>query len=189
MTTLDIILLVPLAYFAYKGFVKGFIITFAMLAGLLLGLYAAIHFSEYSTTLLQEKLGFHSGNIRLISYLFTFVVVLVLVYLLGHFLTGVVKTTTSLPTTFSLSNAYPNQFNPTTNIQFSVAKSENVKLVVFNILGLKIKTLVNGEMKAGSYTATWNGKDEYGSSVASGINFYRLESQSFNSTKNMILMK
>ena len=93
MNTLDIILLVPLAYFAYKGFVKGFIITFAMLAGLLLGLYAAIHFSEYSTTLLQEKLGFHSGNIRLISYLFTFVVVLVLVYLLGHFLTGVVKTT------------------------------------------------------------------------------------------------
>jgi hypothetical protein len=103
--------------------------------------------------------------------------------------TGVVKTPSGLPTTFSLSNAYPNPFNPTTNIQFSVAKSENVKLVIFNILGQKIMTLVNGEMKPGKYTATWNGKDEFGSSVASGIYFYRLESQSFNSTKKMILMK
>jgi hypothetical protein len=94
-----------------------------------------------------------------------------------------------VPTTFALSNAYPNPFNPTTNIQFNIAKSENIKLVVFNILGQQVKTLVNGEMKAGSYTATWNGKDEFGKSVASGIYFYRLESQSFNSTKKMILMK
>jgi hypothetical protein len=94
-----------------------------------------------------------------------------------------------VPTTFSLSNAYPNPFNPTTNIQFNIAKSENIKLVVFNILGQQVKTLVNGEMKAGSYTATWNGKDEFGNSVASGIYFYRLESQSFNTTKKMILMK
>ena len=93
MNTLDIILLVPLVYFAYNGFAKGFIITLAMLAGLLLGLYAAIHFSEYSTTLLQDHLNFHSGNIRMISYIFTFIIVLVLVYLLGQFLTGVVKTT------------------------------------------------------------------------------------------------
>ncbi|MDP4268230.1 MAG: T9SS type A sorting domain-containing protein [Bacteroidota bacterium] len=94
-----------------------------------------------------------------------------------------------VPTTFSLSNAYPNPFNPTTNIQFNIAKSENVKLVVFNILGQQVKTLMNGELKAGSYTATWNGKDEFGNSVASGIYFYRLESQSFNATKKMILMK
>jgi hypothetical protein len=103
--------------------------------------------------------------------------------------TAVAKTSAKVPTAFSLSNAYPNPFNPTTNIAFTVAKSENVRLVVFNILGQQIKTLVNGVMKAGSYTATWNGKDEFGSSVASGIYFYRLESQSFNSTKKMILMK
>jgi membrane protein required for colicin V production len=93
MNTLDIIILIPLAYFAYKGFAKGFIITLAMLAGLLLGLYAAINFSEYSVTLLKDQLHMESANIRMIAYLFTFVVVLVLVYLLGHFLTGVVKTT------------------------------------------------------------------------------------------------
>jgi membrane protein required for colicin V production len=93
MNTLDIIILIPLAYFAFKGFTKGFIITLAMLAGILIGLYAAIHFSEYSTKLLQDNLNFHSSNIRMISYLITFIVVLVLVYLLGKFLTGVVKTT------------------------------------------------------------------------------------------------
>jgi hypothetical protein len=103
--------------------------------------------------------------------------------------TGVVKTPAQVPTAFSLSNAFPNPFNPTTNIQFSIAKSENVKLVVFNILGQQIRTLVNGEMKPGKYTATWNGKDEFGTNVASGIYFYRFESQSFNSTKKMILMK
>jgi hypothetical protein len=94
-----------------------------------------------------------------------------------------------IPNTFSLSNAYPNPFNPTTNIKFSIAKSENINLVVFNVLGQKVKTLVNGAMKAGSYTATWDGRDDFGSHVASGIYFYRLESQSFNVTKKMILMK
>ncbi|MDR3625291.1 MAG: T9SS type A sorting domain-containing protein [Ignavibacteriaceae bacterium] len=103
--------------------------------------------------------------------------------------TGVTKTTVTVPGTFSLSNAYPNPFNPTTNIKFAVAKSENITLVVFNLLGQKVKTLVNGMMKVGDYTATWDGKDEFGKSVASGIYFYRFESQSFTSTKKMILMK
>lgn len=92
MNTLDIILLIPLAYFAYKGFAKGFIITLAMLAGILLGFYVAIHFSDYAVTLLQDQLNFRSSNIRLIAYVFTFIVALVLVYLLGQFLTGAVKT-------------------------------------------------------------------------------------------------
>lgn len=93
MNTLDYFILIPLVYFAYRGFIKGFIITLAMFAGWLLGLYAAIHFSEYSVTLLKDQLQMQSDNIRLIAYIFTFIIVLVLVYLLGHFLTGVVKTT------------------------------------------------------------------------------------------------
>jgi hypothetical protein len=94
-----------------------------------------------------------------------------------------------IPTTFSLSNAYPNPFNPSTNIQFGIAKSENVKLVVYNILGQKITTLVNSQMKAGNYTVTWNGKNDFGAQVVSGVYFYRLESQSFSVTKKMILLK
>lgn len=93
MNTLDFILLIPLAYFAYKGFTKGFIITLAMLVGILAGLYAAIHFSEYAIGFLTDRLNTSTGNIRMISYLVTFVIALVLVFLLGQFLTGVVKTT------------------------------------------------------------------------------------------------
>jgi hypothetical protein len=106
------------------------------------------------------------------------------------FLTGIKENKVDqIPQSFSLSNAYPNPFNPTTNIQFSIAKSENVKLVIYNILGQKVMTLVNGELKAGSYTATWNGRNEFGEQVSSGIYLYRIESQSFNDTKKMILMK
>jgi hypothetical protein len=103
--------------------------------------------------------------------------------------TGIAKNSVITPKTFSLANAYPNPFNPTTNIKFSVSKSENVTLVVFNILGQQVRTLVNGLMKAGDYSATWDGKDEFGKSVPSGIYLYRLESQSFSSTKKMMLMK
>lgn len=93
MNTLDFILLIPLAYFGYKGFSKGFIITLAMLIGIVVGFYAAIHFSEYAADLLRNQFNVQSSNIKPISYLFTFVVVLVLTFLLGQFLTSVVKTT------------------------------------------------------------------------------------------------
>lgn len=93
MNILDLVLLVPLAYFAWKGFSKGFIITLAMLAGILIGFYAAIHFSEFVADLLRKQFDMKSSNIKPISYLFTFTIVLVLTFLLGQFLTSVVKTT------------------------------------------------------------------------------------------------
>jgi len=92
MSTIDIILTVFLLYFAYKGFTNGLIISLATLAGLVLGFYAASHFSEYTADWLQKDLGLQSSNIRLIAYVVTFVIVIVLIVLLGKFLTGVVKT-------------------------------------------------------------------------------------------------
>jgi membrane protein required for colicin V production len=92
MSTLDIILAVFLLYFAFKGFTNGFIISIATLAGLILGFYGASHFSEFTADWLQQDMGLKSGNIRLIAYVVTFVIVIVLVFLLGKFLTGVVKT-------------------------------------------------------------------------------------------------
>jgi len=92
MSTIDIILAVFLLYFAIKGFSSGFLISIATLAGLVLGFYAASHFSEFTATWLQQDMGLKSGNIRLIAYIVTFVVVIVLIFLLGKFLTGVVKT-------------------------------------------------------------------------------------------------
>lgn len=92
MSTLDIILALFLFYFAYKGFSNGFIISIATLAGLILGFYAASHFSEFTANWLQHDMGLKSSNIKLIAYIVTFVIVVVLIFLLGRFLTGVVKT-------------------------------------------------------------------------------------------------
>lgn len=102
---------------------------------------------------------------------------------------GVKQTKNTIPDKFSLSNAYPNPFNPTTNFNFSISKSGMVRIAVYNILGQKIKTLVNTEMSAGNYRATWNGTDDFGNHVSSGIYFYRLVTQGFSLTKKMILMK
>ncbi len=92
MSTLDIILGLFLLYFAFKGFTNGFIISIATLAGLVIGFYAASHFSEFTANWLQHDMGLKSSNIKLIAYIVTFVIVVILIYLLGRFLTGVVKT-------------------------------------------------------------------------------------------------
>ena len=92
MSTLDIILTIFLLYFAIRGFSQGFIISIATLAGLILGFWAASHFSEFTANWLQHDMGLKSGNIKLIAYILTFVIVVVLIFLLGRFLTGVVKT-------------------------------------------------------------------------------------------------
>jgi len=90
---------------------------------------------------------------------------------------------------FSLSENYPNPFNPETDISFSLPERTQVSLIIYNILGEKVKTLVNEVMEPGAHTAHWNGKDESGSSVASGIYFYRLKAKSFDQTMKMVLMK
>lgn len=92
MSTLDIILVIFLLYFAIRGFSQGFIISIATLAGLILGFWAASHFSEFTANWLQHDMGLKSGNIKLIAYIVTFVIVVVLIFLLGRFMTGVVKT-------------------------------------------------------------------------------------------------
>jgi hypothetical protein len=104
-------------------------------------------------------------------------------------ITDVKEVSKLVPDQFELSEAYPNPFNPTTNINFSVAKSGVVKLAVYNILGQKVKTLVNKEMNTGSYTVVWNGDDDFGKNVASGTYFFSLESDSFRSTKKLVLLK
>ncbi len=103
--------------------------------------------------------------------------------------TGVKRVESTIPDKFTLSNAYPNPFNPTTNFNFTIAQSGLVRIAIYNILGQKIKTLINTEMQAGSYKATWDGTDNYGTHVSSGIYFYRMETQNFSATKKMILMK
>lgn len=95
----------------------------------------------------------------------------------------------ALPEVFSVSQNYPNPFNPSTNIMYSVAKRSHVSLEVFNLLGQKVKTLVDVEMDAGSYPVTWDGDNDEGSAVASGVYFYKMVAGDFVQTRKMMLMK
>jgi methionine-rich copper-binding protein CopC len=101
-------------------------------------------------------------------------------------LSGVVG---SLPTEYALDQNYPNPFNPTTEIGYALPVNSDVELSVFNVLGQKVVTLVQGEQPAGFHTVTWNGTNSDGSSVASGIYFYRITSEKFNTSKKMMLLK
>lgn len=95
----------------------------------------------------------------------------------------------TLPDGFGLAQNYPNPFNPTTDIQFSVPQVSDVRLIVYNVLGQQAKVLVNQQLPAGSYTVDWDGTDQSGNTVASGIYFYRLETGDFTASKKMLLLK
>jgi flagellar hook assembly protein FlgD len=75
------------------------------------------------------------------------------------------------------------------DISFRLAERTRASLVIYNILGEKVKTLVNREMGAGTHTVHWDGKDQAGDPAASGVHFYRLKTESFDQTKKMLLMK
>jgi len=86
--------------------------------------------------------------------------------------------------TYTLEQNYPNPFNPSTEINFILANSENVILNVYNNLGSVVATLVNGFMKSGKHSVTFNAED-----LTSGVYFYRLETDNFTSTRKMLLIK
>jgi hypothetical protein len=94
-----------------------------------------------------------------------------------------------MPVSFSLSPNYPNPFNPSTVIEYSVPTRSHVSLMVFNILGQKVTTLVETDLSAGTYKAIWDGTDSHGKPVASGIYFYRLESDATVLSRKMLLLK
>ncbi len=91
--------------------------------------------------------------------------------------------------TTALGSNYPNPFNPETTISYSVEKAGKVTLEIYNILGQKVKTLVNDTKDAGSHNVVWNGKDQSGNKVSSGVYFYRMKNGTYSKTNKMILMK
>jgi len=89
----------------------------------------------------------------------------------------------------SLAQNYPNPFNPQTTIAFSIAERANVRVAVYNVNGALVRTLANESRAAGAYELTWDGRDDGGRQVASGVYFYRLTAGSFTQTKKMVLLK
>ncbi len=94
-----------------------------------------------------------------------------------------------LPREFALQQNYPNPFNPETRIKFQLPAAETVTLTVYNVLGQKVRTLVNARLEAGFYEAVWNGLNEQGQSLASGVYIYRIEAGSYRMVRRMVLMK
>jgi hypothetical protein len=90
---------------------------------------------------------------------------------------------------FGLEQNYPNPFNPETNIVYSIPKESIVKVTVYDILGRKVKELLNEKQNKGKYILTWNGEDQKGKRVSSGIYLYRLEAGNYTQTKKLNLMK
>lgn len=108
----------------------------------------------------------------------------------GYYLTWFGHENAGRPLEFGLNGNYPNPFNPSTTIRYSLASETNVTLEIFNILGQRVRTLVSGELQVpGSYEAFWDGKDEQRNLVGSGAYLYRLGAGDFEETRKMILLK
>lgn len=90
---------------------------------------------------------------------------------------------------FSLDANFPNPFNPTTTIRYSLAKPVHVELRIFDVRGALVRTLVSGLQTAGEKTANWNGLSDTGQRVSSGVYFYQLKTSEFSSTRKMILLR
>ena len=100
-----------------------------------------------------------------------------------------VPTTEPLPEEFTLQQNYPNPFNPETVIRYQLPQDSEVKLSIYNVLGQKIRTLVNANKEAGYYDATWDGRDNAGQQVASGVYLYRLRAGEFTEVKKLMLLR
>jgi len=94
----------------------------------------------------------------------------------------------NIPSGYRLFQNYPNPFNPTTRIIFQIPKESQIHLVIYDILGQKIRTLVDQHFEVGTFSAEWDGRNDAGIGVAAGIYFYQLRTKDFIETRKMILL-
>ena len=93
------------------------------------------------------------------------------------------------PKAFQLSRAYPNPFNPVTHLDYKIAEATEVTMIVYDIIGQRVKTLVSGQVAAGSHRVSWDGTDDAGDRVASGVYLMRMTTSNFTQTQKFTLMK
>ena len=113
---------------------------------------------------------------------------------LDHFIhtgtpTGIAGSGAPQPRRFTLGQNYPNPFNPVTNVEFGMQDAEWVTLTIYDLLGREVKTLLDAHREPGNYTVEWNGTNDAGQPVVSGIYLYRLQAGSFIANRKMILLR
>ena len=95
----------------------------------------------------------------------------------------------AIPDVFALHPNYPNPFNPTTTILYDLPEAATVHLVIYDILGKQIKTLLNQSQDAGNRIAMWDGTDDLGRQVSAGVYLYQIQAGGFNQTRKMLFLK
>ena len=95
----------------------------------------------------------------------------------------------SQPSAYQLFQNYPNPFNPSTTIEFALSKAANVRLEIFNIVGQKVRTLVSERVAPGGYQVVWDGLDDNGRQVTTGVYLYRFTADNFVQTRKMLFVK
>jgi flagellar hook assembly protein FlgD len=93
-----------------------------------------------------------------------------------------------MPTQYELLQNYPNPFNPSTKINFAIPKSSRVSIVIFDIRGNEIRSLVSEQFDPGIHSVNWEALDNNGNAVASGIYLYRIRAEDFSAVKKMVLL-
>ena len=95
----------------------------------------------------------------------------------------------TLPEQFLLRQNYPNPFNPETRISFDLPHRAEVQIRIYNIAGQAVKTFVLGDLAAGTYTTTWNGLDDFGYPIPSGVYVYSIQAGEFTANRRMLLIR
>lgn len=102
---------------------------------------------------------------------------------------GIINQNTNAPYNYYLKQNYPNPFNPTTKIEFGIPEFTFVKINIYNSIGQEVRSLVNSSLPGGHYSIIFDGKDDFGNNLPSGIYYYRFVSKSFSESKKMVLIK
>ena len=116
-------------------------------------------------------------------------------YLLSSDIATGVNGRPELPAVYALEQNYPNPFNPTTQIKYALPRTSSVTLRVYNVLGQEVATLLNGEQPAGYHSVAWDGRNNRGEAIGSGLYFYRIEAKpndggtTFVEVKKMMMIK
>ncbi len=95
----------------------------------------------------------------------------------------------SIPETFALHQSYPNPFNPVTNIRYDISERVQVRMEIHNIMGQRIKTLVNKEMDPGYHSVRWNGTNDMGKMLSTGMYIYTISAGEFHSVRKLVFIK